>query len=356
MTVEELAGHERHTKEAPTSQTSRGLDGVSWRYAARRALHGFVRHRGLDSAAALTFFATLALFPASLVVVSSFAIAENRTQASDTIIAILGDFARDSTVESIKSPLDQLLSIPIPGLALGIGLALSVWSVSSYATAFGRAVNSVYEVQEGRQFWKFRGLMMVLALVLIVGFACVTAILLGTPAIAEAFASNLRVDPIWLPVWNIGKWPALLVLAIAMVGILYYYTPNVRHLRLRWVSWGAAFAIVAWAIATVGFAIYVMTFQTYNHVYGWLGGAVIVLIWLYITNLVLVLGAELDAEVVRLRQLTAGVEAEVIIQLPIRDSRRNLMLARQRAADEADGRAIRVRAAEKLAKNSGAGA
>ena len=349
MSVDELAAHQRHTKEAPTSQTSKGLDGVSWRYAARRALHGFVRHRGLDSAASLTFFATLALFPASLVVVSSFAIAENRTTASETILAILSDFARGSTVDAIKAPLEQLLSIPIPGLALAIGLVLSVWSVSSYATGFGRAVNSVYEVQEGRQFWKFRGLMIVLALVLIVGFAGVTAILLGTPAIAEAFASTLRIDPIWLPVWNIGKWPVLLIIAVTTVGLLYYYTPNVRHLRLRWVSWGAAFAIVAWAIATVGFALYVVTFQTYNHVYGWLGGAVIVLIWLYITNLVLVLGAELDAEVVRLRQLTAGVEAEVVIQLPIRDSRRNLMLARQRAADEADGRAIRIRAAEKIA-------
>ena len=347
------AVHRRAEREPVTTQTSRGLDRVSWRYAARRALHGFVRHRGLDSAAAQTFFAALALFPASLVIVSSFAIAEDKTRASETILEIVADFAQRSTVDSLEAPLSQLLRIPNPGVALGIGLVLSIWSVSSYATGFGRSVNSVYEVQEGRQFWKFRGMMILVALVLIVAFAAVAAILLGTPAVASAFATTLGFDPVWVIVWNIAKWPALLALAIGIVGTLYYYTPNVKHLRLRWVSWGATFAIVTWALATLAFAAYAFTFQTYNQVYGWLGGAVALLIWLYITNLVLVLGAEFDAEIVRLRQLTAGVEAEIVIQLPLRDTARNLMLARQRAADEADGRAIRQRAGARLADEPG---
>lgn len=334
----------RAGRPAPTTQTSKGLDSRSWRYAARRALHGFVRHRGLDSAASLTFFASLALFPAALTVVSSFAIAENRNQATDSIISILGDFAQPSTVKALESPLQELLRIPNPGIALALGLILSVWSVSSYATAFGRAVNSVYEVQEGRQFWKFRGLMILVALALIACFASVTAILLLTPSVAEAIGVSLGIAAPWVSVWNVAKWPVLLALAIIIVGIVYYYTPNVRHLRLRWVSWGAAFAILVWALATAAFALYVALFQTYNHVYGWLGGAVALLIWLYISNLVLVLGAEVDAEIVRLRQLASGIEAEVDIRLPLRDTRRNLMLARQQAADEADGRAIRERA------------
>lgn len=330
------------------AQTSRGFDRSLWRYAIRRALHGFVRHRGLDSAAALTFFATLALFPASLVIVSIFAIADSRSRASENILAILGEFAQPSTVETLKAPLDQLLNIPIPGLALAIGLALSIWSVSSYATAFGRAINSVYEVQEGRQFWKFRGLMMVMTLVLLVGFAAIAIMLIGTPSIAAGFGSAMGIGDAWITIWNFGKWPLVLVIAFAIIGILYYYTPNVRHLRLRWVSWGALFAIVAWVLATAGFAAYVLTVQTYNHVYGWLGGAIVVLIWSYISNLVLVLGAELDAEIVRLRQLTAGVAAESVIQLPLRDTARNLMLARQRAEDEAEGRDIREAALASL--------
>jgi membrane protein len=137
----------------------------------------------------------------------------------------------------------------------------------------------------------------------------------------------------------------LVAISIAIVGIIYYYTPNVRHLRLRWVSWGAAFAILAWGGATAGFAAYVLTFETYNHVYGWLGGAVALLVWLYITNLVLVLGAEFDAEIVRVRQLAAGIAAESVIQLPLRDTARNLWIAKQLADDERIGREIREKGA-----------
>jgi len=115
----------------------------------------------------------------------------------------------------------------------------------------------------------------------------------------------------------------------------------VHHDRLRWVSWGAAFAIVAWGLATLAFAIYVMTVGTYDRIYGWLGGGLAILIWLYITNLVLVIGAEVDGEVVRIRQLAAGIPAEETIQLAARDTTRTLMLARQRADDVAAGRAIR---------------
>ena len=133
----------------------------------------------------------------------------------------------------------------------------------------------------------------------------------------------------------------LAILAFVIIGVLYYATPNVRHSRLRWVSWGAAFAIVAWGLATLAFAIYVMTVGTYDRIYGWIGGGLAILVWLYITNLVLVIGAEVDGELVRVRQLTAGIAAEEIIQLPARDTTRTLMLARQLAQDVAAGRAIR---------------
>jgi len=218
---------------------------------------------------------------------------------------------------------------------------LTLWSVSSYATAFGRATNSVYEVQEGRPIWKFRGLMMLVTLLLMVGFALIVMILLGTPSAARTIGEAAGFGEPWLTIWNVGKWPVLAVLAFTMIGVLYYATPNVRHDRLRWVSWGAAFAIVTWGLATLAFAVYVMTVGTYDRVYGWIGGGLAILVWLYITNLVLVIGAEVDGEVVRIRQLTAGIPAEETIQLAARDTTRTLMLARQRAGDVADGRAIR---------------
>ena len=332
--------------------TSRGLARSTWRYAAIRAWHGFMRHRGLDSAAALTFFAALALFPASLAVVSSFALLNNRENAIRNILSVVGEFVPDDTVETVRDPLASLLSIGNPGIALALGLALTLWSISSYATAFGRATNSVYEVQEGRPIWKFRGLMMLVTLLLMVGFAVIVVILLGTPGAVRTIGEAAGFGEPWLTLWNVGKWPVLTVVAFALVAVLYYATPNVRHYRLRWVSWGAAFALVAWGLATLLFALYVMAVGTYDKVYGWIGGGLALLVWLYITNLMLVIGAEVDAELVRVRQLTAGILAEGTIQLPARDTTRTLMLARQRADDERAGRDIREAAERARAEGS----
>lgn len=321
--------------------TAKGLPRSSWAYAARRVWHGFVRHRGIDSAAALTFFSALAIFPAALTIVSAFAIGNGKRDASTVILEIIDEVAQESTVEAIRGPLTELFTVTNPGIALAIGGVLSLWSLSSYATAFGRAVNSVYEVQEGRQIWKFRGLMLVLALFLLVVFVAIVVLLVTTPRLAAAIGDSFGVGEPWVSAWNIGRWPVLLLLLALLLAVLYYFTPNVRHIRLRWVSFGALFAIVAWGLATAGFAAYVATVGQYDRVYGWLGGGVALLVYLYITNLVLVLGAEVDAEVVRLRQLGAGIAAEEIIQLPMRDTTRNLMLARQLAQDVSDGRAIR---------------
>jgi membrane protein len=324
-----------------TAQTSRGMPQASWRYAVRRARHGFLRHRGIDSAAALTFFAALALFPGALVVVSSFAIVRDRDRAVESILSVVGEFVQKSTLRSLEDPLRSFLTIDNPGIALAIGIWLLLWTLSAYATAFGRTINTTYEVLEGRRFWKFRGLMMVVTLVLMVAFGAILVILVTTPRVAGSIAETVGLAEPWVTAWNIGKWPVLVALAVVVAAVLYYYTPNVRHLRLRWVSWGAVFAIVTWALATAGFAVYVATVGQYERIYGWIGGGIVMLLWLYITNLVLVLGAEFDAEIVRLRQLGAGVAAEVTVQLPLRDTTRNLVLAKQRADDVRDGKAIR---------------
>jgi membrane protein len=325
--------------------TSRGLPFSTLWYAARRTVHGFVRHRGIDSAATLTYFATLALFPGALVIVSTFALASGgHTGAVDRITDILEEFLSPRSIDAIHGTLDSLLNIPNPGIALGVGLVLSVWAVSSYATAFGRASNQAYGVEEGRQFFRFRGTMMIVAIALILGFAISAAILLGTPTVVAAIGESMHIPYFWILTWDIAKWPVLALVAFTILAILYYFSPNVKHLRVRWVTWGAAFALIVWGVATAGFGVYVLTFNTYNHVYGWLGGAVALLLWLYITNFVLVIGTEVDAEIVRVRQLSAGIVAEATIQLPLRDTHRNLMLARQQVRDEADGKAIRERA------------
>ena len=324
-----------------STPTVRGLPRSAWKYAARRVLHGFMRHRGIDSAAALTYFNALAIFPAALATVAVFSIYNGKQDAAAVLLDVVDEVGTSSTVEAVQGPLTELFTVTNPGIALAVGLVLSLWSLSSYATAFGRAVNSVYELEEGRQLWKFRGTMIVLAAFLLVMVAAIVALLVTTPRIAEAIAHTWGIGEPWVTVWSIGRWPVVAALFTLLIAVLYFVTPNVRHDRMRWVSFGALFAIIVWGAATALFGTYVTMVGAYDKVYGWLGGGVALLVYLYITNLVLVLGAEVDAEVVRLRQLGAGIAAEDIVQLPMRDTTRNLMLARQRAADIAEGRAMR---------------
>jgi membrane protein len=325
--------------------TSRNIDPALFRYAALRSWHGFVRHRGIDSAATLSYFAALALFPAALSLVSAFALVDTRDGARAHLLDVLATVFTEDTVRAAREPLTQLLSIPNPAVALAVGLALALWTVSSYGTAFGRAVNTAYDLQEGRSFWKVRGSMLIVAAVILVAAAAIATILLGTPTVAAATAESLGWNPRVVFVWNVVKWPALPLLAFAVVALLYYFSPNVRHLRFRWVSWGALVAVIAWGVMTVGFVAYVTTVGQYDEVYGWVGAAIVTLLWLYLTNYVLVFGAELDAEIVRARQLAAGLPSEVTIQLPMRDTRRNLTVARHRAEDERLGREFREIAA-----------
>jgi membrane protein len=301
-------------------------------------------HRGIDSAATLAFFAALTVLPAALTVVSAFALAQGEEQAADTVIDLAEEVLQPGTVELITEPLTQLFSIGSPGPALAAGIILSIWSMSSYATAFGRATNSIYEVQEGRRLVKFRGLMLILSAFLLVGFAAVVTLLLTTRNVATAIGTALGIGEPWVTLWSYGRWPVLAGILTMIIAVLYYYTPNVRHERMRWVGTGAVFAIVAWSLATAAFGFYVSSIANYDRVYGWLGGALAVLIWLYISNLALVAGVEVDAEFSRMRQLLAGLPAEKTVQLALRDSARNLILARRQAADEQEAIAIRGRA------------
>jgi membrane protein len=169
----------------------------------------------------------------------------------------------------------------------------------------------------------------------------IVGILLVTPAAADDILGRRGFAPVAASIWNYGKWPLLFVIAALFIAVLYYFTPNVRHTRVRWASVGSLAAIAIWVVATLGFALYIVVAGHYDALYGSLGGVIIALLWGYLTNAALVGGAELDAEFVRLRQLARGEPAEEIVRLPLRDSRRNRMLARQRSADVEAARRIR---------------
>ncbi|GAA4669404.1 hypothetical protein GCM10025780_10710 [Frondihabitans cladoniiphilus] len=319
-------------------------DPIPWRYALRRTYHGFLRHRTIDAAASLAFFSTLALFPGALSVVSAVALGQDGGDAVSDILDIARIAIGPSAADVLQKPLVALLGLQAPGVSLGIGLTLTIWSMSGYSSAFGRAMNAIYGVQEGRRFYKLRWFMIVLGSVLTVLFAAIAAILLITPSIAQGIGDQFRFGEFFVVIWNVFKWPVLVGLVVLAVGLLYYFTPNIKHPEVRWVSYGALLAIAGWALATAGFAVYVVTFSNYDHLYGFLGGAVVLLIYAFISNLVLVLGGELDAEIIRVRYLQSGVEAEGLIPLPLRDSKRNLALARHLSLDLVDGRTMRLKA------------
>jgi membrane protein len=295
-----------------------------WRIAVRRAAHGFMRHRGVDAAAALTFYSLLALLPAALAVVSVFAIFDDRDRAVDDLVAILDIVLPDQAAQDLEGVLRELLSLGNPFLALGIALALLLWTTSGFATAFGRAVNGIYEVEEGRPFWEFRARMLVVAVVLALLGAILVTVLLG---------------PGDLPVWAILRWPVLLAFAVLYVAVLYAYTPNVIRPHLRWVSVGSSVAILIWIVATLGFALYVRLVD-HGAIYGSLGGVIVGLLWLYLTNAALIAGVELDAEFTRVKQLASGEDVARNLNLPVRDNRRIRMLGRQRRADIAAAREL----------------
>jgi membrane protein len=313
------------------------LDREALRLAVLRAYHGFIRHRGIDSSAALSFFAALVVFPASLATVSAFALLDAKTRAPADILRVIDSVAPHQTVVTLHGPIEQLLRLPNAGYALVIGLALTVWTLSGYVMAFGRAINTAYDVQEGRRWIPLRATLMLVALALVVLGGAIILLLAGTPAVAAAVAKTAGLPGWAVVLWDIAKWPVIAVIAIVIVAILYFYAPNVRHLRIRWVTLGALLAIVVWILATTGFAIYVLNFSHYNKVYGWLGGAVILLLWLYLSNLVVVFGAEMDAEIVRVRQLLADIDAEDTVQLPLRSTRRIATLDRWAKEDRRNG-------------------
>ncbi|KQO63061.1 YihY/virulence factor BrkB family protein [Curtobacterium sp. Leaf261] len=324
----------------------RDLQRAGFRAVVRRTTHQVIRHRVVDAAAALTFFATLTVFPTALAVVSAVSILDRGSDTIDDIVRLVGVIIRPETAQHLETPLRQLTQLDNPWLAFAVGLLLTLWSLSGYVTAFGRALNTAYEVEEGRRIFKFRSMMLLVTMLIMVGGAIAIGILLGTPGVAAAVIDEMRWPGWFALVWNVGKWPVLLVTLVVMVAVLYYATPNVRTPQLRWVSAGAAFAIGTWALATFGFVLYVETIGSTNRAYGWLGGAILLLVYLYISNFVLVVGGELDSEVIRLRQLLAGIDADTVIRLPLRDVRRNFALARWHDADVAAAHEVRMAAAE----------
>ncbi len=307
---------DRLKPESPTDLTR-----PSMMYVLRKTAREFGHDQCTDLAAALSYYAVLSVFPALVVMVSLLGVFGQGSRTTDAVLQIVGDVGPPSVVDALRGPVEQLVNSPSAGFALVAGMVGALWSASGYIGAFGRAMNRIYEIEEGRPIWKLRPLQLGLTFAGIVMAAVVALMLALSGPVARAVGDALGLGHAALTVWSIARWPLLLVLVVAAVAILYYTTPNVRQPKFRWISVGAAIAIVVLIAASLLFAVYVANFGTYNKTYGTFAGAVVFLLWLWIINLALLFGAELDAELERGRQLQAGIPAERELQLPPRDTR-----------------------------------
>ena len=313
-------------------------------FGMKNAVKQFSRDQCTDLAASLTYYAVLSLFPALLALVSLLGVLGQGETTVEALLGMVRDLGQDKAVEQLEGPIRSMVDAGGAGFALVAGVAGALWSASGYVGAFGRAMNRIYEIDEGRPVWKLRPqmLLLTLALVLMAGLILLGVALSG--GVARTIGDTIGLGSTAVAVWNIAKWPVILLLVIGMVALLYYFTPNVQQPKFRWMSPGAAVAILVAILASVAFGFYVSNFGSYNKTYGSLAGVIVFLLWLWIINNVLLLGAEFDAELERSRQLQSGIAAEETIQLPPRDTSASEKAEEKHEAAIAEARKIRQQA------------
>ncbi len=287
----------------------------------RRTVREFRDDNLTDWAAALTYYALLSIFPALIALVSIVGLVGDSKEVTDTLTEIVTSIGPSSAADTFSGPIESVTSNRgAAGALFVVGIALALWTASGYVGAFMRASNAIYEVDEGRSFWKLRPLQLLITLVCILLLAITVVALVATGPLAEAIGEAIGVSDQAVTVWNLAKWPVLLMVVLTIIAVLYYTSPNARLPGFRWITPGAVLAVTLWIVASLAFAFYVANFGSYDKTYGTLGGVVTFLVWLWITNVAVLLGAELNAELERSRELAAGVpDAEEELQLPQRD-------------------------------------
>ncbi len=283
--------------------------GGSWMGVLKRTFAGYQSKNLSDWAAALTYYGILAMFPAIIALLA--------------IVGLIGPSATQPLIDNLGKHAPgagrQIFTTAVQGLAKDrgaagalfvIGIVGALWSASSYVGAFMRASNAIYEIEEGRPIWKTIPVRVGLTLVLMVLLAVSSLAVVITGGLARQVGNLLGVGGTAVSVWDIAKWPVLLLVVSIMFSLLYWAAPNVKHPGHRWLSPGGLFAVLIWVIASALFTLYVSNFGSYNKTYGALAGIIIFLVWLWISNVAILLGAELNAEVQRGRAIDAGRAAD----------------------------------------------
>ncbi len=299
-------------------QSPAKLGGRQWWGVLKRTGREFEGDNLTDWAAALTYYGVLSIFPGLLVMVSLLGLFGRETTQPliDNVTAIAPDPVRDILTEAVKGLQE---SSDTAGVLAIVGLAVALWSASGYVGAFMRASNAIYDVPEGRPMWKTVPTRIAVTVVagLVLAVSALTVVFTGR--LAEQVGELVGAGPAAVQVWDIAKWPVLVLLIGFLFGLLYWASPNARQAGFRWISPGSLLAVFLWVVASAGFAFYVANFGSYDKTYGTLGGVIVFLVWLWISNIAVLLGAEFDAELHRGRAIAGGHPAAEEPYLELRD-------------------------------------
>lgn len=294
------------TDRAPDELTD--LSDTSWKGVFKRSVKEFKNDNLSDWAAALTYRSVLTLAPGLLVMVSMLGLLGEST--TDKLVDNISQLTPGGVRSVLQQVLDSVQARESAGLAAVIGLAVAWWSASSYIAAFMRASNAIYEMGEGRPIWKTVPLRLLITLAMAVLGVLAAVIVVFSGPLADRVGNAIGVGDTGLLIWSIVKWPVLIVIVSVMLAVLYYAAPNVKQPGIQWVSPGGVLAVLIWIVASAGFAFYVSNFGSYNKTYGSLASVIIFLIWLWITNIAILLGAEFNAELQHARAIEAGQPAD----------------------------------------------
>jgi membrane protein len=294
---------------------------LSWRAKWRafgRTLAELLADNLTDRAAALTYYGMLAIFPGLLVLVAG--------------VSLLGGPTSRSVVEGIRSmtfgPTQQIIADGITNLQASrreagiiaiVSLAVAFYSATGYVGAFIRAANAIYDVPEGRPAWKTLPLRILITIVTGLFLAMSALVVVFTGRLATQVGAAFGIAPDRIRVFDIVKWPLLIIAFALLLSLLYWAAPNARQGGFRWITPGSGFATLVWVAVSGGFAFYVSHFDSYDRTYGALGGVIVFLVWMWLTNVAVLLGAEFDAELARERAIAAGLQPRVEPYLPLRD-------------------------------------
>ncbi|MEU0788380.1 YihY/virulence factor BrkB family protein [Streptomyces sp. NPDC006173] len=314
------AGPDQDVEEA-APDTPTKLSKPAWGRVLKGSLKEFKDDELADRAAALTYYGVLALFPTLLVLVSLLGLTGRST--TDKVLDNLKQLTPGSARDILTRAVEQLQgNAGLGSLVAVVGVVVALWSASGYVAAFIRAANAVYDMPEGRPAWKILPVRVAVTVVLLVLAVLCALIVVFTGGIARQAGQALGIGDAALTAWSIAKWPVLVVLVTIMIAILYWACPNAKVKGFRWVTPGSFLALVIWMIASAGFAVYVANFASYNKTYGTMAGVVVFLVWLWISNLAILLGLEFDAEAVRQRAIAGGHPPEAEPYTQPRDTRK----------------------------------